>query len=254
MRTETITVLPALFLFILSSYLMFFSQHFVDLSAKDSLLTASFFLFFGGLTLAVCWIYYWVVSKRLRDTKSSVISRQRSLPNLIGLSLIAFGSITLVWVGQLIWHDITMWNKDLLLILFGSRTGEHISLGIGMKVIHYFLIGLTLLFPGLVIFLRRRLRKCPHHFGYLASYPKKDSLPKKCLICPKVAGCIAIPSPRTSGEPQKPKELVKSTAEKEKDSSKCSHDFGYLRSLPNDEAVPHECVTCQELLECRNLI
>ena len=169
------------------------------------------------------------------------------LTNLAGLFLIAFGSITLVWVNHLTWHDITVWGKDIPLIFFGSRTGENISLGIGMKVIHYLLIGLSLLLPGLVIFLRRRLRKCPHHFGYLANHPKKTSVPKKCLICPKVADCI-------SGQPQKQKPLVKSTAKKEKDSSKCSHHFGYLRSLPDDQAVPQECTTCQELLECRNLI
>jgi len=40
---------------------------------------------------------------------------------------------------------MTTWNKSLALIFFGSRTGEAISLGIGMEVIHYFLIGIILL-------------------------------------------------------------------------------------------------------------
>ena len=77
----------------------------------------------------------------------------RALP---GLFLSAFGSAILGWVSWLTWHDVTVWGKDLSLIFFGSRTGEPISLGIGMKVIYYSLIGLALLISGLGIFLRRR--------------------------------------------------------------------------------------------------
>ena len=76
--------------------------------------------------------------------------------NLAGLFLTAFGSALLAWVGWLIWHDLSVWGKDIALIFFGSRTGEPICLGIGMKVIYYFLISLTLLFSGLFTFLRRR--------------------------------------------------------------------------------------------------
>jgi len=67
------------------------------------------------------------------------------LTNLIGSVLLAIGLYTLLWVGWLTWHDITTWNKSLALIFFGSRTGEAISLGIGMKAIHYFLLGVILL-------------------------------------------------------------------------------------------------------------
>ena len=59
------------------------------------------------------------------------------LPNLVGSVLVALGAYTLVWVGWLTWYDITTWSKSLALIFFGSRTGEAISLGIGMKVIYY---------------------------------------------------------------------------------------------------------------------
>ena len=31
---------------------------------------------------------------------------------------------------------------------------------------------------------------CPHRFGYLASRPKNNSIPKECLICPKVVHCV----------------------------------------------------------------
>ena len=137
------------------------------------------------------------------------------------------------------------WGKDIALIFLSSRTAEYPfpTLGIDVRVIHYFLIGLTLLFTGLVILLR--FCTCPHHFGYYASQPKNVSMPKTCLGCSKVVKCI-------SGIPQKQKKPNKPIVEKEKDSPECSHQFGYLRSLSDNQAVPHECTSCQELLGCRN--
>jgi len=79
------------------------------------------------------------------------------LPNIAGLFLTASGSIILAWVVWLTWYDMTSLGKDIILIFFGSRTGEAISLGIGMRVIHYFLISLALLLSGLLTFLRRSL-------------------------------------------------------------------------------------------------
>ncbi len=173
--------------------------------------------------------------------------QKTSKPKKIGWFTAALGTITLAWVGQLTLYDMTTWGKDITRIFFSSRTAEYMfpTLGIGMRVIHYFLVGLALILLGLVVLFR--IRKCPHHFGYYASQPQKDSMPRKCLICPKVAECV-------SGTPQKPKPSTKPTAKKEKDSPKCLHNFGYLRSLPDNQAVPNECTACQELLECRNLI
>jgi len=80
----------------------------------------------------------------------------RILSNL-WLLPIAFGSIILAWVGWLIWYDMTTWGKDIAFIFFSSRTGEAISLGIGMKIFDYFLIGLAFPLIGLFILLRRRI-------------------------------------------------------------------------------------------------
>lgn len=94
----------------------------------------------------------------LEEAIESYLSR-RLLSNLASLFLTAFGSITLGWVGWLTWSDMTVWGKDVAVIFFGSRTGESISLGIGMKVIHYLLIGVALLLSGLITFLRKRRSK-----------------------------------------------------------------------------------------------
>jgi hypothetical protein len=114
------------------------------------------------------------------------------LRGVLTLSMIILGSFTLVWVGQLTLHDMLTWGKDITRIFFSSRTAEYMfpTLGIDMRVIHYFLIGLTLLLLGLVIFRTRpRGSKCLHDFGYLASLPKNAPIPQECLLCKRV-DCI----------------------------------------------------------------
>lgn len=66
------------------------------------------------------------------------------------------GSIILTGVGWLILNDVTVWNKNILVILFGSRTGEAISMGIGLRGIHYLIIGLAFFIPYIFIHLTKR--------------------------------------------------------------------------------------------------
>ena len=147
----------------------------------------------------------------------------RLLPNLAGLFLAAFGSITLAWVGQLTWYDMTTWSKDVALVFFGSRTGEAISLGIDMKVIHYFLIGLALFISGLLILLRRRIRAIKlHHVSLLRAQPKK----------------------------KRKEEPVKPPAKEEEPLSGCLHHFGYLSSRPENAPIQQECLICPRLGKC----
>ena len=80
------------------------------------------------------------------------------LTNLAGLLLTVLGLAILAGVAWIAWFDLTSWGKDIALILFGSRAGEAVSLGIGMKIIHYFVIGSALLLSGSIIFLRRRIK------------------------------------------------------------------------------------------------
>ena len=79
------------------------------------------------------------------------------MPNIIVLFLVASAALILAWIGWLTWTDMTQWSKDIGNIFFGSRANEAISLGIGMTVIHYFLISMALLAAGLVLFLRNRI-------------------------------------------------------------------------------------------------
>jgi hypothetical protein len=75
----------------------------------------------------------------------------RSPWNFLGLSLIVGGVTALIWVGDIVFSDITVYGKEISVILLGSRVGENISLGIDMRLIFYLLIGLELLVLGLTI-------------------------------------------------------------------------------------------------------
>ena len=84
---------------------------------------------------------------------------------LVGLFLTACGLIILAWVAWLIWYDISVWGKDIALILLQSRTGEGYSLGVGARIIHYLLIGLAPLILGVCTSLlgrRRAIRGLPN--------------------------------------------------------------------------------------------
>ena len=92
-----------------------------------------------------------------KSARPSLLKQLVSPLNLASLSLMFVGSAASVWIANLIWFDISFWGKDIGLILFGSRIGEAISLGVGMQVIHYVLIGSVLLFSGLLMLFRNRI-------------------------------------------------------------------------------------------------
>ena len=89
-----------------------------------------------------------------KNTEPSIhhlLNQIRSPWNLTIFSLTLFGCIILAWIGQIIWVDLSFWGKDLFTILLGSRVGEAISLGIGMKLVYYLYLGIFLIIAGLMI-------------------------------------------------------------------------------------------------------
>jgi len=188
-RIQKVTLLPALCMFILSILFGLVSFFIIDLSLKQGLLILISSLFIGGLTYVVYWGYSWVLSKRLHERDSGFLMRFLSNSRLIGFIVLSSGFVTLAWVFQLVWKDIVVWSKDLGLIFFGSRVGEAIGLGIGMRVVHYFFIGFTLLLIGLVMLLHK-FRSCPYYFGYLGSIYRKNPIPMKCFECSLKMDCL----------------------------------------------------------------
>ena len=93
-----------------------------------------------------------LIKKEEKEPKFRRLLKQLRSPwNIPTLSLIIFGWSTLAWAGQIIWTDISFYGKDLGTILFGSRMGENISLGVDMRLIYYVLIGVCLLLSSLTI-------------------------------------------------------------------------------------------------------
>jgi hypothetical protein len=81
------------------------------------------------------------------------------------------GVVLLAWVGWLIWYDSTTWGEGIGQILLDSRVGEAMSLGIGVKAIHYLLVGGGLLPVGLVGLMMAsvkslRIREGAHEIRY----------------------------------------------------------------------------------------
>jgi hypothetical protein len=66
----------------------------------------------------------------------------------IGLLLTVSGVIFLAWMTWLVWHDVTVWGKDVASIFFDPRAGEVMSLGLGARAFHYLVLGLAFCFIG----------------------------------------------------------------------------------------------------------
>ena len=81
------------------------------------------------------------------------------LSDLASISSIGMGSAILLFVGCITYYDAITWGRNLALIFLGPRTGEAMDLGIGMRVVYYFVLGLALMLIGIFILFRRRRNK-----------------------------------------------------------------------------------------------
>jgi hypothetical protein len=163
--------------------------------------------------------------------------RQNLRQNIVVLSLVAAAALILVWVGWITWYDMSVWGKDIGTIFFSSRAGEGISLGIGMAVIHYFLIGLSLLAAGVVLFLRKRM---------LAVEPQQTIMMKAQKVNVKHQKSKV----KVNSEDNTSMKEENAAAREERFFSGCLHHFGYLSSRPKDSPIPQECIICQRLGDC----
>ncbi|UCC58128.1 MAG: hypothetical protein JSW14_07190 [Candidatus Bathyarchaeum sp.] len=170
----------------------------------------------------------------LKKLQLSQLGLARLIPSLIILSLFASAVFILAWVGWLTWYDMTEWNKDIGSTFFGARTGEAISLGIGMRIIYYFAIGMSLLALGLFLFLRKRVRTIKPRY-VTPIYPQKVNVEKK------VEADLALkPLEKSEKEAEPKKRLI----------HECPYHFGYLASRPKGSPIPQECFVCQRLGDC----
>ena len=168
---------------------------------------------------------------------SSKLGLMRLKSHIIELSLIGAGILLLAWVGSITWTDITYWAKDIGSIFFGSRTGEPISLDIGMTLFNYFLIGLALIGTGTIVLLKNHILTAKPEF----EVPIKS---------PKVKTPIPQNKNKLSSEIKTTLKKDNAAAQEERFFSGCLHHFGYLSSRPKDSPIPQECILCQRLGDC----
>jgi len=168
-----------------------------------------------------------------KELQLSKFGFARLMPNIIVLFLVASAALILAWIGWLTWTDMTQWSKDIGNIFFGSRANEAISLGIGMTVIHYFLISMALLAAGLVLFLRNRIGATKPQHAMLIKPQKVEAKTNEVTS--------AVESPVREEN---------AAAREERFFSGCLHHFGYLSSRPKGSPIPQECIICQRLGDC----
>jgi len=75
------------------------------------------------------------------------------------LLFVALGLMNLLIVSYVTYSDVAIWGKDLFDILFGSRVAEFISLGIGMRIINYLILGFALLISAYILYKKERVSK-----------------------------------------------------------------------------------------------
>ncbi|MDG6223226.1 MAG: hypothetical protein QCH99_08200 [Candidatus Bathyarchaeota archaeon] len=78
--------------------------------------------------------------------KDSVVQNDNyNIFDAILIVLFFLGLGILIWVVQIVFKDVTFYEKSVFLSLFGSRVGENIDLGIGFLLVNYLIIAVFLL-------------------------------------------------------------------------------------------------------------
>jgi hypothetical protein len=64
------------------------------------------------------------------------------------------GLIILIWILSLTISDVNTYDKEIIEILFEYRPLETISLGIGMKFVHYYMLSFIFLIFGTIFYIK----------------------------------------------------------------------------------------------------
>jgi hypothetical protein len=76
--------------------------------------------------------------------------------NIILLSLILIGILLLITVVVIIWTDLAVYQKDITTIFFENRSKQLISLGLGLQLIHYYLLSIAFVGTGISLYILQK--------------------------------------------------------------------------------------------------
>lgn len=77
-KIQAITVIPAVVIFLLAIYLAMLSFITNDPSMRQQLVFVALALLPGGVTMAVCWIFYWAMQKTPLMKKQNLTQKSKS--------------------------------------------------------------------------------------------------------------------------------------------------------------------------------
>jgi len=85
----------------------------------------------------------------------------------------------------------------------------------------------------------------------LALYLTKPSTEPRDELEHSIREEKTLETPTVSVETKKSSEEALPTTGVEMESStKCTHQFGYLKNLPKNDSIPDECFTCPQYIKC----
>jgi hypothetical protein len=85
----------------------------------------------------------------------------------------------------------------------------------------------------------------------LALYLTKSSTEPRAELERSIREEKTLEKPTVSIETKKSsEEALLTTDVGTNDSAKCTHHFGYLKTLPKDAPIPDECFTCPKYIRC----
>lgn len=101
-----------------------------------------------------------ITPSRLETMIDVIKPPQFSIKNFLSLEYIflIIGLVLIIFVSWISWSDFNLWQKNLFESLFETRTNELINLGLGLKLIHYLLIGIGFSVSGIFSIIKKNAR------------------------------------------------------------------------------------------------
>jgi len=177
----------------------------------------------------------------MEDTKlMSKLGFIYSQSKVLSVVILFLGIGVLGLVGFVVWKDLTFYAKtDLADIFLENRTGQPIGIGL----VYYFLVGISLFGVGLFLILRKRISK-------ILSSINMSQMTTSNNAAKSVSKTVTETRHTNESKfyPQRDKRIE--SPNEERFFSGCRNHFGYLANRSKDTPIPPECIVCQRLGDC----
>ena len=168
-----------------------------------------------------------------------VFTAVAAILSLIGLSTLK--AIKHLGIGRSFWAPVSMSGIFFLLGSVVRLLHEFVSqLDLSLIVSVSWLLALCSLMISIYNYSRKAKTEAHTHYYEMDS----NSQPRLITHPPE-------PARKKRPEPERKKQPARQR--KHKDVPACPHHFGYLAEIPKDASIPEECLTCTQMLACKNV-